>query len=121
MIEPKPLAEQDFWRGEAACSWMVADNPAMTNAWVDEESEHAIYAAMICSTCPVRQQCLAEASQDPDAEGLRGGYFFNGGRVLSSDAAKIRRETGRRVRTRQQHHRGFLWVEPVPRAAAEVQ
>lgn len=101
-LEPNPpLLEQDFWRKEASCAWVVADAPGMTNAWVEEDGENYLYAQMVCEDCPVRRACLTEAVRDPDAEGLRAGFYFTNGGVSSADASQIRREFGVRVRLRQ--------------------
>lgn len=97
----KPLAEQDYWRKDAACAWLIADAPDMTNAWVEENGENSQYAEMVCEDCPVRKACLLDAVRDPESEGLRGGYYFTSGGVSSADGARIRRELGVRVRLRQ--------------------
>ncbi len=112
ILDPVPLAEQDFWRKDAACFWAVSDNEELQNAWVEEDNDSAYFAELICATCPVREACLMDALVDQDAEGLRAGFFFATGGVNSADARKIRQEFGVRPRTRSRRTPGYTFVVP---------
>lgn len=83
------------WRRKAECADKSVKVPPMMGAWdgpnEDGERHPMHYAAReICLTgCPVQLECLKDAVQDPEAQGLRGGYEFDGGKVPVGVAREI--------------------------------
>ena len=62
------------WLTLAAC---VGEDPTM----FDHENKHRHGdAALICNTCPVRADCLADALADPNAWGIRAGQLIEAGK-----------------------------------------
>lgn len=94
------------WMDEAKCLQVATQEPTMETAWdnVDkgdhyEPDPNEELARRICvSACPVRDLCFRDAIEDPEAEGIRGGYRFHMGRVSSRDSMKIQREFGIKVK-----------------------
>lgn len=89
------------WRDEADCALAADSIPGMENAWVSSDPELQRRAIAICETCPVREMCITSAVHSGDARGIRGGFFFMHGRVLSEDAWAIKKLFGVRARIRQ--------------------
>lgn len=65
------------WMDEAACKGLV--RPDLFFPGTNEQAEEA---KAICSTCPVRRECLADARSRGDAEGVWGGELFVGGVIV---------------------------------------
>ena len=63
----------------------------------DEDRYDTPRAKDICATCPVRRRCLQDAIDDPNAQGIRGGYRFHYGRPVSRDDITQMRSEGLRV------------------------
>lgn len=87
------------WRDRAECHKRVTSGEVDEWAFTDEENPDYLRAISACGVCPVRDQCLRDAVQDPEAQGVRAGYYFDLGVVSRSDHAKIYRETGVEVPT----------------------
>lgn len=69
---PSDLMQQQPWRTRAAC----LDHPD-SDLWYPETSEYtrAKEARRICrQECPVRVECLADALENDERYGIRGGY-----------------------------------------------
>lgn len=90
---------QAEWRERAACDTQEAD-PMLLAAWVEPNSFFLDRCRVICETCPVRMECLEDALSDNKAEGIRGGFFFDGGTLSSEEARAMHRQLGIRVRVR---------------------
>lgn len=90
------------WRGRAACKNLP---PEVAEAYINEKSPGADEAKKKCAMCLVRKDCLTEAVEDPDAQGMRGGFFFDGGRVTLDDAPTIRKTFHLDPRMRQRPRR----------------
>lgn len=86
------------WMKRASCARAIKSgysNIIDFSTDIDEldEDDYAT-AKSVCSHCPVRSICLSRAVEDPDAFGLRGGYFFDMGHVSESDSKEIFEATG---------------------------
>lgn len=84
------------WRDEARCKVEIDNYPDLLGAW-DGPNEDGVshplaeIAAEICvKKCAVREQCLRAALSNPEAQGTRGGYTFDGGKVPVAIAREIR-------------------------------
>jgi hypothetical protein len=101
------------WREQAACD-EPAREPAMAGAWI-ADGWHPLEqeAKKICTTCPVRQQCLKDAVADPDSEGVRGGFKFVGGRILREDVEKASRVLGKKIPKTPRYTRNRPVNEPL--------
>lgn len=65
----------------------------MASAWIQEDHDLIEDAKRFCKTrCKVRDLCLQDALLDEEAEGIRGGFWFDSGRLPVADARKIRDE-----------------------------
>lgn len=85
----------DTWRNSSACSTEVEKKPYMAGAWdgPNEDGERHAYeedAKRTCLSCKVRVNCLQNALSDEEAQGVRGGYEFDGGNVPVAVAREIR-------------------------------
>ena len=86
------------WRDEAECALVVEIKPYMQGAWDGPNEEdirhpYSDQAQEICQTeCAMRLMCLKTALTNPEAQGLRGGYEFDGGTVPVADAREIVQE-----------------------------
>lgn len=61
------------WIDDAAC----AVNPLReVHAWDYNVTKYRTRALLVCSTCPVKLECLKDAQDDPGSEGVRGGELF---------------------------------------------
>ncbi len=90
------------WRRQGMCVKAAEESPLFALAWADREDANAKEARLICKTkCPVRLECLVDALRYPDAEGLRGGFFFEQGTVRVKDKRDIEDEFSVRARTSQ--------------------
>lgn len=88
---------KDNWRKGAACHKALIADPTLRSAWFDQFDEEYERGKKICLGCPVRDLCLQDALNDPEAEGLRGGYWFDSGILPVSDAREIRDTMGLRL------------------------
>lgn len=72
------------WRDDAACA------EQFTDMWFPPKGpmhpEHRM-AMRMCWECPVRQQCLEAALQDPEQYGIRGGVTAKERRQMTGEAA----------------------------------
>lgn len=71
----------------------------MQGAWdsPNEDGDHHPFAEdakKICLECPVRLLCLQDALDDTEADGIRGGYEFDYGRLPVAKAREIRNTLG---------------------------
>lgn len=78
------------WRDDAACDAITQAKPYMGTAWVKEDHPYSEDAKRICLGCDVRLKCLQAALDNPEADGLRGGYWFENGRLPVAVAREIR-------------------------------
>ena len=78
------------WRDKAACDAAVIKDPFLEAAWFEENGPFLEHAKKVCLSCPVRNACLQDALNDEDAEGVRGGYWFDQGRLPVAEAREIR-------------------------------
>lgn len=92
------------WRRQATCLELASSQPELFGgAWDgpnDDKERHelASYAQSICvNDCPVRLQCLESALQNTAAQGLRGGYEFDKGRLPVAKAREIEHKLGLKV------------------------
>ncbi len=86
------------WHDDAACNTATQTRDDMGLAWVhDEDGATTQEAKDICASCPVRRLCLQDAVDDPNAQGIRGGYRFHYGRAVSRDDLNSMRAEGIRV------------------------
>lgn len=92
---------QEEWRDESECYWRAKKDAFLESAWVDEEHPLKSAAKQICLSCPVRLLCLQDALDDEEAQGIRGGYEFDGGTVPVAVAREIRDTLGLRIRAHQ--------------------
>jgi WhiB family transcriptional regulator, redox-sensing transcriptional regulator len=70
----------DTWMQRAACK-------GMTNLFYSEHHTDIARARAICSTCPVRSQCLERAIERREVYGVWGGRIMSASRL-----ARLRRE-----------------------------
>lgn len=82
------------WRADSSCHKATEENPLLLNAWISELGLNRHQAKKICRSCPVKLICLAEALQDPHAEGMRAGYWFSNGKLTAQDRHEIERLYG---------------------------
>lgn len=91
------------WRDDALCAAIPEKEPALIGAWDGpnedgDSSPFSAYAQSVCiSQCTVRLACLASALRNPEAQGLRGGYIFDGGTVPVAKAREIRDTLGMKL------------------------
>lgn len=72
------------WRDDAACV------EQFTDMWFPAKGPMAAenhMAMRMCWSCPVREQCLTAALQDPEQYGIRGGVTAKKRRRMVEDAA----------------------------------
>jgi len=108
--KPSKTDFQDDWRVDALCPVAVQSEPSLMTAWdnifegwdvpygVDPQEN---IAREICAGCPVRRDCLIDAIQDNESEGLRAGFRFNQGNVSKEDARVIFKEFSLRARVKK--------------------
>ena len=83
------------WLSGAECAKEVVRRDIMGGAWdgPNEDGDRHVFhkeAKRICrDVCPVREFCLRDAMKDEEAQGLRGGYEFDGGKVPVGIAREI--------------------------------
>ena len=85
------------WRDKARCFTLAQENDFLETAWVDEEHPFQEMAKKVCLGCPVRNMCLQDALEDEEAEGIRGGYLFESGRIPVAIAREIRDTMGLKI------------------------
>ena len=90
------------WRESASCKDLP---PAAAEAYINENSLGSSAAKENCGLCLVRRACLTAAVAEHDAQGNRGGFFFDGGRVTREDAHTIRAVFHLDPNTRQRSRR----------------
>lgn len=88
----KELLRITDWKADADCTLAAEDMPEHASAWITDNTEENKIAKIVCESCPVRKMCITDAVLDPYSEGIRGGFLFHGGRLLSSDREKVKRE-----------------------------
>lgn len=100
------------WRDRAKCVDVIFEEEHMSPAWISADSLYSERARVICAECPVRMACLYDALSDSRAEGMRGGFFFDSGRLAPDEASMLYREFKLRVkpRSRRGMYRGFASV-----------
>lgn len=86
------------WRDDSRCEDIIQKKPYMRGAWDGPNEDgvsHPYYeqAEKECLKCPARLFCLQDALLDPEAQGIRGGYTFDGGRLPVAKAREIRDTT----------------------------
>jgi hypothetical protein len=99
-------ADPKNWRDDAACEKARFENPLLDVAWIDEESQFKKEATKICLSCKVRLVCLQDALDDPEAQGIRGGYEFDGGKLPVAQAREIRDTLDLRIGSHQSTGKG---------------
>jgi hypothetical protein len=93
-VDTEPLDAD--WRDESACGFETKNSPFMAGAWDGPNEDgvshpYAEQATEICiKRCPVRDICLQSALNNPKAQGIRGGYVFDNGRLPVAVAREIR-------------------------------
>lgn len=85
------------WRDESACAAVQEEKPWLASAWIDPEHPYREDAERICLGCPVREICLQAAVNNDEAEGLRGGYWFDGGWIPVAKLREIRDTTNIKI------------------------
>lgn len=98
----------DDWRMKSACHKVTEVDPLFQTAWIVKGDVGSETAVSICEGCPVRALCLIDALSDPEASGLRAGYFFDYGVVSKKDARAILNEVGIVACTSQRENRKRL-------------
>ncbi len=93
------------WRERSLCHRYLEVNPTFIEAWSEKVGQRRIIAQQICEACPVRIDCLLDALSDDDAEGMRGGFFFQAGVTTRVDQRRIQELTGVTSRTSQRQKR----------------
>lgn len=99
------------WREDTPCLQKSTENADLASAWINENHVLKAIAEETCVNCEVRTQCLASALREGNAEGLRGGFWFSTGALLSTDRKRFRREfpnMSNSVRLRQRGNRGSI-------------
>ncbi len=97
------------WKDDAACHAKATEDEKFSGAWINEQGVRRHVAENICRTqCEVRNQCLADALTDPWAEGLRGGYWFSTGALLSRDRTKMVREFPQHKKAARTRHNSSI-------------
>jgi Transcription factor WhiB len=76
------------------CRAAIAKDDTLDTAWIDETHPYQDEAIEICLECPVRLLCLQNALEDEEAEGIRGGFWFDSGTVPVADARHISTKLG---------------------------
>ena len=98
----------EAWRQKSACHKVTEVDPLFQTAWIVRGDVGSESAKVICEGCPVRTLCLIDALMDPEASGLRAGYFFDYGVVSKKDARAILDEIGVVACTSQRENRKRL-------------
>jgi len=92
------------WERKSQCATEEMKNPRMVGSWLERTGPRADAAYNVCvSKCPVRTECLVAALAEKDAEGFRGGFFFENGTVWRPDFDLILRQFGIRARKHKSH------------------
>lgn len=78
------------WRDEAKCVTSIKKDPTLASAWIQENHVAQDEAVEICEACPVIWACVQNALLDEEANGLRGGYWFDEGKLPVAKAREIR-------------------------------
>lgn len=92
----KDILEQIAWKTRAACRGVDPNlffPPTNTNSKRPRKRDPFSQARLICSTCPVKQECLEEAVLFEDFHGMRAGL----------EPEELRRVTLRRTAARRDH------------------
>lgn len=106
--KPEPVAQiKKDWRSKAECHTVTREfepdptvrgdigDPVQAGAWITEDGPLLDSAKSICKTrCKVRLQCLSDALDDPEAQGMRGGYYFDEGGLEARDRRALMLELG---------------------------
>ena len=99
---PQPVAAPAAWWAKARCNDGAA---TLTSLFFSEDLIDIARAKAICSKCPVREPCLAEAHERQEPCGVWGGQLLQNGRILAQ-----KRKRGRPPK----HPRPELEVDEVP-------
>lgn len=92
------------WRADAKCNHYTETMDFMVNAWIDSESQFRSLAKEVCENeCPVRDKCVMGAVFNPESYGMRGGFFFEDGALISSERDRLAVEFGVKARLRHRH------------------
>jgi hypothetical protein len=113
------------WRDNASCdSFANSEDPEVAseyaNAWIQEDHPKLNDAVQICMECPVRALCVKDASTEEEVYGLRGGFFFIDGRLVSRDRATLHREFGLKVPVRQVPRKNFVSTVAQEHVATQI-
>jgi WhiB family redox-sensing transcriptional regulator len=99
---PQPVVAPAAWWAKARCNDGAA---TLTSLFFSEDLIDIARAKAICSKCPVREPCLAEALERQEPCGVWGGQLLQNGRILAQ-----KRKRGRPPK----HPRPELEVDEVP-------
>ncbi len=94
------------WRTQLDCETAAVQRPALAGAWTDEFHRKRTTAQSICDGCRSKLQCLLDALSDPNATGLRAGFYFVDGGVDRDDSERMREQYEVRPRLRQRTPEG---------------
>ncbi|HMK09964.1 MAG TPA: WhiB family transcriptional regulator [Acidimicrobiales bacterium] len=98
----QPLAQPAAWWAKARCNDGAA---TLTSLFFSEDLIDIARAKAICSKCPVREPCLAEALARQEPFGVWGGQLLQNGRIVLQ-----KRKRGRPPK----HPRPEIVVDEVP-------
>lgn len=87
------------WRESSACYAYIREVEIFRSVWIAKPDEPFNFgrdvAKKICiGQCLVRTECLIDALADPESQGIRAGFDFDGGLVKAGDRRKIIKEFG---------------------------
>jgi WhiB family redox-sensing transcriptional regulator len=99
---PQPLAQPAAWWVKARCNDGAA---TLASLFFSEDLIDIARAKAICSKCPVREPCLAEALERQEPFGVWGGQLLHNGRIVAQ-----KRKRGRPPK----HPRPEIEVDEVP-------
>lgn len=105
---PDYSAERESWHDDALCNEYPAD------LWFPEKGSHSDEAKLICTGCPVKDECLAFALENGERFGIWGGLTETERRTLARQRG-LRRSTSRRDGRPRVHlcqERGCSWAGP---------
>jgi len=88
------------WRDEGTCKDNYGNDEFAPDAWVSEFSISFDQERKACRECKVRMECLVDALMDPDSEGLRGGFYFEQGKLSREDARDLWNELKLKAKVR---------------------
>ncbi len=100
------------WHEDGLCYDIAEAKPELRSAWIKEprdftsvkDIENYNIARSVCDDCPMQRLCFTEALHqvndegERSAQGIRGGYEFDEGRLLKADLIEARRKFGLTIR-----------------------